>query len=294
MVSKRPLTRFLLFPHASLAAGRLTLQITGAWKKAFQSIVENPSFQHRAKSFNTTKIGVIKKQPIDVKNLFDIEVYVLKSQSTKRDMNGETKSDFFIVGDASSFIWLRSSIELEEKRWYTISSIKTMQINDEILLATSQYSIKADVNRNDVDIYIHCLHFLFIQLKFILCILIRYEMRLSCIIIKVPKLTEKQMNNLEKIVLSEETTEKVNINSIKLQKAGFICGKCGKSIDHVDNNKITVMCGSCKTASRKDSCRIVNDVILSIEYGNQRKPNLNLNISARFRFRCSRINICFK
>lgn len=77
------------------------------------------------------------------------------------------------------------------------------------------------------------------------------------------------MNNLESSVLNEETTEKIIINSVKIQRAAVICGKCGKSIDHVDHSKLVVMCGSCKTAMRKDACRLVNEVILSIEYGNR-------------------------
>lgn len=126
------------------------MQITGSWKKGFHSFVEKPSFEYKPKSFTITKIANIKKQPIDVKQSFDIEIYVVKYQSPKRDLNGLSKSDFYIVGDTSALIRLRSVIDLEEKMWYTISAVKAMQFNNEMILITSQYSIKVNVDRNDV------------------------------------------------------------------------------------------------------------------------------------------------
>lgn len=75
------------------------------------------------------------------------------------------------------------------------------------------------------------------------------------------------MNHLEKIVLTEETSHKINVNSIRIHKAAIICAKCRKPIDLCDDTKSIVICDSCKTASKKDSCRIVNDMILSIEFG---------------------------
>lgn len=138
------------FVYNFVAEGGLVLNITGSWAKGFISFVENPSFQYKSKTLEITKIGTIKKEKIESKKTYDIEIYVLKSQSLKRNIDGETKSDFFIVGDGSGLIWFRSKIELDVKKWYSITSIKAMQIDDEMMLTTSQYSLKTVLDRNDV------------------------------------------------------------------------------------------------------------------------------------------------
>ena len=98
-----------------LAAGEHILHIIAPWKKAFQSSIDNPVFNYESILVNVTKINQIKKQPTDPKNCFDIEVFIIKDQSMKREIDEERKNGFFIVTDETSFIWLRSKIELQEK-----------------------------------------------------------------------------------------------------------------------------------------------------------------------------------
>lgn len=68
-----------------------------------------------------------------------------------------------------------------------------------------------------------------------------------------------------KINLTEESTEKVNITSVRLQRIALLCKKCQKDTGAINTDKTVVICESCQTAMRKDSCKRVHDMILSVE-----------------------------
>ena len=68
-----------------------------------------------------------------------------------------------------------------------------------------------------------------------------------------------------KINLTEESTEKVNITSVRLQRIALVCKKCQKDTGATNSEKTVVICESCQTAMRKDVCKKVHDMILSIE-----------------------------
>ena len=73
------------------------------------------------------------------------------------------------------------------------------------------------------------------------------------------------MDAMMKINLTEESTEKVNITSVRLQRIALVCKKCQKDTGAIYSEKTVVICESCQTAMRKDVCKKVHDMILSIE-----------------------------
>ena len=68
-----------------------------------------------------------------------------------------------------------------------------------------------------------------------------------------------------KINLTEDSTEIVNITSVRLQRIALLCKKCQKDTGAVNTEKIIVICESCQTAMRKDACKKVHNLILSTE-----------------------------
>lgn len=126
------------------------MNITSYWKQAFQSFVETPVFQYRAKEIKAAKLVNIRKTPISVDNNFDIEIFVLKKRTMKRASDGEQKGGFCLVGDGSAMAWLRSKFELEEKVWYDLTNIRTKILNEELVLISSHNSYKQTAQRTDV------------------------------------------------------------------------------------------------------------------------------------------------
>ena len=81
------------------------------------------------------------------------------------------------------------------------------------------------------------------------------------------KVNEKHVDAMLKTDLNEESIEKVNITSVKSQRNALICKKCNKDTKAHETEKIVIICDSCKTAMRKDACKIVNDVIVCVDSG---------------------------
>lgn len=70
-----------------------------------------------------------------------------------------------------------------------------------------------------------------------------------------------------KMQFTEETMETISILSVKVQRNALMCASCHKDTGALLIEKNIITCGSCKALMRKDACKAMNDVALTVESG---------------------------